>query len=102
MKGHPQYVEGEATRRRMLTFIAGHQDQHGWAPSVREIAEGVGLASPSSVQRHLQVLSDRGDLVLGGGPRMIRLTNGRIALRSSAGPITTSHGDDGRLQPGLR
>lgn len=100
-----QADEAQRTRQRVLKYIAGYQDEHGWAPTVREIASAVGLASPSSVHGHLLVLRDRGDLVLGNGPRMIRLTSGRIELRP---PERTPMYDalrpggrgDGRLEPG--
>ena len=80
MSGPAQIREGERTRQRMLTYIKGYQAQHGWAPTVREIGSAVGLASPSSVQKHLTTLHRQGELVLGGGPRMIRL-QGTIDLR---------------------
>lgn len=108
MRGDTQAAEAERTRRHVLEYIAEHQDRHGWAPTVREIATAVGLASPASVQRHLQVLRDRGQLVLGNGPRMIRLTGGRIELREPVYGHRVITGDqrgfgsDGRLQPGRR
>lgn len=70
-----------AQQGRILDFIEEYQAEHGWAPTVREIGAGVGLASPSSVHTHLLNLRQRGKLELGGGPRMIRLTTGRIELR---------------------
>lgn len=115
MSSRQQDEAGQRTRRRMLSYIAGYQDEHGWAPTVREIGDAMGLASPSSVQRHLVTLRNQGELVLGGGPRMIRLTGGTISVRPVADVIdhTVHHGsaraidgmrlamrDDGRLQPG--
>lgn len=97
-----QAAEAERTRRRVLRYIAAHQDEHGWAPTVREIASAVGHASPSSIHQHLRVLHERGELVLGNGPRMIKLT-GHIAVREPTTAI--GHrvvGGDGRLQPGAR
>lgn len=99
-----QAAEAQRTRQRVLDYIASYQDEHGWAPTIREIGDAVGLASPSSVHGHLQVLRDRGELVLGNGPRMIRLTSGHIELRPSpAQHIIEGHrvlADDGRLRPG--
>ena len=93
--------QGNRQRQRILEVIADHQAQHGWAPTVREIGEAVGLASASSVQRYLVQLHERGELVLGGGPRMIRLTQGRIELRPPMSLVDrVPVGDDGRLQPG--
>ena len=45
-------------------FIVTHQEQNGYPPTVREICEGVGLSSPSSVHRYLRLLNERG-LLLG-------------------------------------
>ena len=45
---------------RILTFIRGYYTQHGWAPSLREIADGCGLASPSSVNYQLGELQRMG------------------------------------------
>lgn len=69
------------TKAAILEYVARHQAEHGWAPTVQEIAAGVGLASKGTVHGHLRQLHDQGELVLGGGPRMIRLTSGRIELR---------------------
>lgn len=106
MRGDSQHQEAQRTRRRMLKYIAGYHDEHGWAPTVREIGDAVGLASPSSVHGHLRVLHDRGELVLGNGPRMIRLTNGHIELRPTQAhyvPVPARGlGADGRLEPGGR
>ena len=102
MSSARQIREGEATRRRILDFIARHQAEHGWAPTVGEIAAEVGHASKSSVHVHLQRLRDEGELVLGGGPRMIRLTGGHIELRPAPMPPSRLMVQDGRLQPGAR
>lgn len=49
----------------MVEFIREHIEEHGWAPSVREIGERVGLTSTSSVHRQLIQLEKRGVLVRG-------------------------------------
>lgn len=51
-----------AKRRRILEFIADQQRARGYPPSVREIAEAVGLSSTSTVHAHLQVLQREGYL----------------------------------------
>ena len=97
--------QGQATRRRILGYIGEYQGEHGWAPTVREIASAVGLASPSTVQKHLTTLRDQGELVLGNGPRMIRLQQGTIELQRPAPQTVEGHrllGADGRLEPGRR
>lgn len=49
-----------ARQQRILTFVREWVAQHGYAPSVREIGEAVGLASPSSVKYQLEVLERHG------------------------------------------
>lgn len=46
----------------ILAFIEGHVESHGYPPTVREIGHGVGLASPSTVHRHLEKLEEGGHL----------------------------------------
>jgi SOS-response transcriptional repressor LexA len=71
---------GREHRQQILEFIAAHQAEHGWAPTVREIGDAIGLG-PGPTHGHLRTLHEEGKLVLGGGPRMIRLTSGDIRLR---------------------
>lgn len=44
----------------LLCFIAGYIEHHGYAPSLSEMAEAVGLGSKSSVLRVLARLEVRG------------------------------------------
>lgn len=61
-------------QREVLQYIAAFVAKHGYAPSMRDIAEGVGLVSTSSVLRLLQVLEERGAIVRTPGlSRSIRL-----------------------------
>ncbi|MFM8829218.1 MAG: transcriptional repressor LexA [Actinomycetota bacterium] len=46
----------------ILAFIEDHVERHGYPPTVREIGQGVGLASPSTVHRHLEKLEEGGHL----------------------------------------
>jgi repressor LexA len=56
-------VEGLTERQReTLQFIAELVQQRGYPPSVREIGEGLGLASSSTVHSHLQALQRKGYL----------------------------------------
>src|ERR1700747_1026578 len=55
-------TELRGTRREMLTFIAAHQRERGYPPSVREIGEAVGLTSSSTVHTHLTTLQRQGYL----------------------------------------
>ena len=47
-------------QRQIYQFICKEVAAKGYPPSVREIAEGVGLSSPSTVHTHLRVLIDKG------------------------------------------
>jgi repressor LexA len=47
-------------QRRILEFIRGFYTIHGYAPSMREIAVGVGLGSPSTVLYQLGELQRMG------------------------------------------
>ena len=50
--------------RQIRDYIVQYTISHGWPPSVREIGEGVGLESTSSVQLHLkQMEEDRKSVV---------------------------------------
>lgn len=50
-------------QKQILTVIEEHQRNRGFPPSVREIGDAVGLASPSSVHAHLETLQRLGYLV---------------------------------------
>ncbi len=49
-------------QRRILEFIRDWVGRHGYPPSVREIADAVGLVSPSSVAYQLKELEKKGYL----------------------------------------
>ena len=49
-------------QRQILDFLAKYVDGHGYPPTVREIGEAVGLASPSTVHAHLANLERAGFL----------------------------------------
>lgn len=49
-------------QRAILEMLHDHQAAHGYPPSVREIGEAVGLASPSSVHAQLATLESKGFL----------------------------------------
>jgi repressor LexA len=64
-----------ARKQRIIEFIAEMVRQRGYPPSVREIAEAVGLASTSAVHHHLEALEREGLLERGAThSRAIRLT----------------------------
>ena len=47
-------------QRQILDFLTKYVDEHGYPPTVREIGEAVGLASPSTVHAHLANLERAG------------------------------------------
>lgn len=49
-------------RAEILDFITRYTERHGYPPTVREIGEGVGLSSPSTVHAHLSKLTASGVL----------------------------------------
>ncbi len=49
-----------STRYEMLDFISRFIKEYGYAPSLREIAEGIGLAAVSNVHHHLKQLEEEG------------------------------------------
>jgi len=48
------------TRPRILTFIRRFLDKRGYAPTVRDIARGCNISTPSVVQYHLNMLEEQG------------------------------------------
>lgn len=67
-------IEGKHDRA-VLRFIVHHTETEGWAPSLREIASGVGMLSVGRVlERVLFRLEQRGSIVWGRRARQIRVT----------------------------
>jgi repressor LexA len=56
-EGDPVLTERQ---RQILDFLTSYIDAHGYPPTVREIGEAVGLASPSTVHAHLANLERAG------------------------------------------
>jgi repressor LexA len=48
------------TRSRILNFIRRFLDKRGYAPTVRDIARGCNISTPSVVQYHLNMLEEQG------------------------------------------
>src|SRR2546423_14453656 len=57
-RGQP--VELTGRQQEIWTFLVDYVDGHGYPPTVREIGEAVGLASPSTVHAHLANLERAG------------------------------------------
>lgn len=74
---------------KILQVIWDFGQRHGYAPSLREIAEAAGLASASSVSYQLAILQDKGYLRRDAGrPRTVEvLLPGRPAVRVEAGNL---------------
>jgi repressor LexA len=67
-----------ARQRQILDFLKSYLDEHGYPPTVREIGEAVGLASPSTVHAHLANLERAGLLKRDPTkPRALELANRR-------------------------
>jgi repressor LexA len=49
-------------QQEIWDYLVGYVDQHGYPPTVREIGDAVGLASPSTVHAHLANLERAGFL----------------------------------------
>ncbi len=61
-KQSPSTGNAELTARQLtiLDFIKTATDSQGYAPSMREIGDAAGLASPASVKYQLDILEDKG------------------------------------------
>jgi repressor LexA len=61
----------------IVSYIRRYQEQHGFAPSIREIGERFILASPSTVKHHLDALEAKGYIKrLKGAARAIKVLKG--------------------------
>lgn len=64
--------ETSPTRQRILSFIQEYINLHNFSPTVREIAAGVGVSSPATIQRHMNILEQEG--------RLRRMKNSKRAI----------------------
>jgi repressor LexA len=83
-----------ARQQEIWQFLVEYTDGHGYPPTVREIGEAVGLASPSTVHAHLANL-ERGGLLKRdpSKPRALDL----IGHRTAAGTASQAVEDVPRL-----
>jgi repressor LexA len=73
-------------QQEIWQFLAEYVDEHGYPPTVREIGDAVGLASPSTVHAHLANLERAGLLRRDPTkPRAIELVGRRRAEAPAAG-----------------
>jgi repressor LexA len=78
-------------QQEIWNFLVGYVDSHGYPPTVREIGEAVGLASPSTVHAHLANLERAG--LLRRDPTKPRA----LELTGRAQPAAVSSADLDRL-----
>lgn len=61
-------------KQKVYDYLVEYIKENGYAPSVREICEGVGLKSTSSVYSHLSTLKKEGKIKMrGNSPRAIHV-----------------------------
>jgi repressor LexA len=86
------------TQQRILECHREWVERRGFPPTLREIANAVGLSSPSTVFYHLKILKKRGDLTFDPGrprtivakPRRLRVTQHRSDEVGKASAGTSS------------
>lgn len=72
-------------REAILLFIKNYIKEHGYAPTVREIGQGVGLKSTSSIHSHLKKMKMLGMIDSDVGlncPRAIRVVGMKFVEES--------------------
>lgn len=62
-------------QQEIYDYIAAYIAEHSYPPSVREICDGVGLRSPSTVHFHLQNMEEKGFLAKDGKARALTLAD---------------------------
>jgi repressor LexA len=85
-------------QREIYDFVVRYTEEQGYPPTVREIGEAVGLASPSTVHAHLANLERAGMLKRDPTkPRALVLTGRARGAASSAAAIVTPEERAARL-----
>ena len=87
------FAEGDPVltdrQRQIFDFLTKYVDGHGYPPTVREIGEAVGLASPSTVHAHLANLERAG--LLRRDPTKPRAIELRREPKAAPVPATDVH-----------
>ena len=101
MSSAPQLT---ARQQEIWEFLVDYVDRHGYPPTVREIGEAVGLASPSTVHAHLANLERAGLLRRDPTkPRALDLVGHRRESRAEAAPAGSAGSRfSGRSRPARR
>ena len=47
----------------ILKFIKSYMVENGYAPTIREIGDAIGMRSPSSVHKHFEKLVAKGEII---------------------------------------
>ncbi len=88
-------------RGEILAFLKEFSARYGYAPSVREIMQGVGLKSTASVHYHLRGLSDSGAIEVDSAKnRAIRLSERGVPVVGTVAagqPILAAENIEGYL-----
>jgi len=88
-------------QQEIWQFLAEYVDEHGYPPTVREIGEAVGLASPSTVHAHLASLEREGLIKRDPTkPRAVELVGRRKAESAPIGDRTPTLPLVGRIAAG--
>jgi repressor LexA len=78
-----------ARQRKIVRFISGWVQEHGYSPSMREIGRAVGLTSTSSVEHQLAALQAKGYLRRAAGcPRTVEVRLPGPEVLPAPGPAT--------------
>lgn len=78
MAGQALLDQGVKRRREIFDFAKGYIKEHGYGPSVDEMAKAVGLASKTAVRYHLKQMIEQGVITMETGKyRSLRIPDGR-------------------------
>lgn len=74
-------------QQRIYQFILTYIGEHGYAPSVRDICDEVGLKSPSTVHFHLKNLAELGYIEKGSFKSRAIVPADRVAVKAAPKPV---------------
>lgn len=81
----PERQTMKERHKQIRDYIVQYTITHGWPPSVREIGEGVGLDSKSSVHLHLKQMADDGIIkMVPGQPRCVTVPGLEISWKGDS------------------
>lgn len=70
MAGKHLLEQGEKRRKEILLYLRSYIANTGWAPTIQEICDAVGLVSPNATRSHLRRLEEMGFITM--KPRVAR------------------------------